>query len=64
MALAILSIAFFGLLVLGVPVAFAIGISAVVTFLYEGLPLAIVFQRSIGHEYFFVPRHTLLHLRR
>ena len=45
MALAILSIAFFGLLVLGVPVAFAIGISAVVTFLYEGLPLAIVFQR-------------------
>lgn len=45
MALAILSAAFFGLLVLGVPVAFAIGISAVITFLYEGLPLAIVFQR-------------------
>jgi len=45
MALAILSISFFGLLVLGVPVAFAIGLSAVVTFIYEGLPLAIVFQR-------------------
>jgi tripartite ATP-independent transporter DctM subunit len=45
MALALLSATFFGLLVLGVPVAFAIGLSAVVTFLYEGLPLAIVFQR-------------------
>ena len=45
MALTILSISFFGLLVLGVPVAFAIGLSAVATFLYEGLPLAIVFQR-------------------
>ncbi|WP_088347146.1 MULTISPECIES: TRAP transporter large permease [Rhodomicrobium] len=45
MALAILSGSFFGLLLFGVPVAFAIGLSAVVTFLYEGLPLAIVFQR-------------------
>ena len=45
MALAILSTSFFGLLLLGVPVAFAIGLSAVFTFLYEGLPLAIVFQR-------------------
>jgi tripartite ATP-independent transporter DctM subunit len=45
MALTILSVAFFGLLVLGVPVAFAIGLSAIVTFLYEGLPLAVVFQR-------------------
>jgi tripartite ATP-independent transporter DctM subunit len=45
MALAILSASFFGLLLLGVPVAFAIGLSAVFTFLYEGLPLAIVFQR-------------------
>jgi tripartite ATP-independent transporter DctM subunit len=44
-ALTILSVSFFGLLVLGVPVAFAIGISAVITFLYDGLPLAIVFQR-------------------
>lgn len=45
MALAILSFGFFGMLLLGVPVAFAIGLSAVFTFLYEGLPLAVVFQR-------------------
>jgi tripartite ATP-independent transporter DctM subunit len=45
MALTILSLSFFGLLVLGVPVAFAIGLSAVVSFIYEGLPLAVVFQR-------------------
>jgi tripartite ATP-independent transporter DctM subunit len=48
MALTILSVAFFGLLVLGVPVAFAIGLSAVATVLYEGLPLAVVFQRMIA----------------
>ena len=48
MALTILSLAFFGLLVLGVPVAFAIGLSAVATILYEGLPLAVVFQRMIA----------------
>ena len=35
MALTILSISFFGLLILGVPVAFAIGLSALVTILYE-----------------------------
>lgn len=45
MALIILSISFFGLLILGVPVAFSIGLSAVVTILYEGLPLAVVFQQ-------------------
>lgn len=45
MALTILAVAFFGFLVLGVPVAFAIGLSAVATILYEGLPLAVVFQR-------------------
>src|SRR5882762_10317397 len=32
-------------LLLGVPVAFAIGLSAVCTILYEGLPLAVVFQQ-------------------
>jgi tripartite ATP-independent transporter DctM subunit len=32
-------------LILGVPVAFAIGLSAVATVLYEGLPIAVVFQR-------------------
>ena len=45
MALTILSLAFFGLLLLGVPVAFAIGLSAIATVFYEGLPLAVVFQR-------------------
>src|SRR5438045_7562959 len=45
MALTILSIVFVLCLMLGVPVAFAIGISAVATILYEGLPLAVVFQR-------------------
>src|SRR5215208_1235454 len=45
MALSILSISFFGLLVLGVPVAFSIGLSAVATILYEGLPMAVIFQQ-------------------
>jgi tripartite ATP-independent transporter DctM subunit len=45
MALIILAASFFGFLIFGVPVAFAIGLSAVATILYEGLPLAVVFQR-------------------
>ena len=45
MALTILTVAFLALLVLGVPVAFAIGLAAVATILYEGLPVAVVFQR-------------------
>jgi tripartite ATP-independent transporter DctM subunit len=45
MALTILSLTFLALLILGVPVAFAIGLSAVATILYEGLPVAVVFQR-------------------
>jgi tripartite ATP-independent transporter DctM subunit len=45
MALTILCLSFLALLLLGVPVAFAIGLSAVATILYEGLPLAVVFQR-------------------
>jgi tripartite ATP-independent transporter DctM subunit len=44
-ALTILCISFAALLLLGVPVAFAIGLSAVCTILWEGLPLAVVFQR-------------------
>ncbi|KQT14200.1 TRAP transporter large permease [Ramlibacter sp. Leaf400] len=43
--LLILSGSFLGLLVLGVPVAFAIGLSALGTLLYEGLPLAVGFQQ-------------------
>ena len=45
MALTILSVVFLALLILGVPVAFAIGLAAVATILYEGLPVAVVFQR-------------------
>lgn len=53
MALTILAVSFFGFLVLGVPVAFAIGLSAIATIVYEGLPLAVVFQRmSAGMNIF------------
>ena len=45
MALIILCFSFLVLLLIGVPVAFAIGLSAVATIFYEGLPLAVVFQR-------------------
>jgi tripartite ATP-independent transporter DctM subunit len=45
MALTILCISFAVFLLLGVPVAFAIGLSAVCTILWEGLPVAVVFQR-------------------
>ena len=48
MALTILSVVFLALLVLGVPVAFAIGLSAVVTILYEGLPVAVVVGRMVS----------------
>jgi tripartite ATP-independent transporter DctM subunit len=44
-ALTILTVSFVLLLLLGVPVAFAIGLSAVCTILWEGMPLAVVFQR-------------------
>src|SRR3954471_13112233 len=43
--LLILSLSFTGFLLLGVPVAFAIGLSALSTLLYEGLPLAVGFQQ-------------------
>jgi len=48
MALTILCISFFALLVLGVPVAFAIGLSSLATILYEGLPLAVLFQQMMS----------------
>lgn len=34
--------------VIGIPVAFALGIAAVATFFYEGLPLIIAFQRIVS----------------
>ncbi len=43
--LIILSVSFFALLLLGVPVAFSIGLSSLLTLLYEGLPLAVGFQQ-------------------
>ena len=48
MALTILCISFLIFLLLGVPVAFAIGLSAVCTILYEGLPLAVLFQQMMS----------------
>ena len=48
MALTILGVTFFGFLILGVPVAFAIGLSALCTILYEGLPVAVIFQQMMS----------------
>ena len=47
MALTILCVTF-TLLLLGVPVAFSIGLSSLATILYEGLPLAVGFQQMIS----------------
>ena len=46
--LLILSLSFTIFLLLGVPVAFAIGLSALCTLLYEGMPLAVGFQQMIS----------------
>jgi len=48
MALTILAVTFFGFLIMGVPVAFAIGLSALCTILYEGLPVAVIFQQMMS----------------
>ena len=48
MELIILAVSFFGFLVIGVPVAFAIGLSALCTILYEGLPVAVIFQQMMS----------------
>ncbi|MDB5898220.1 MAG: transporter large permease [Ramlibacter sp.] len=48
MALSILCVSFTLLLLLGVPVAFSIGLSSLATLLYEGLPLAVGFQQMIS----------------
>jgi tripartite ATP-independent transporter DctM subunit len=48
MELTVLGLSFTLLLVLGVPVAFAIGLSSVVTIWVAGLPMAIVFQKMVG----------------
>lgn len=48
MELAVLAGSFVLLLILGVPVAFAIGLSSVATILAAGLPIAVVFQKMVG----------------
>ncbi|WP_315838141.1 TRAP transporter large permease [Bradyrhizobium prioriisuperbiae] len=48
MELIVLSVSFFGFLILGVPVAFAIGLSALCSILYEGLPVAVIFQQMMS----------------
>ncbi|MBM7069797.1 TRAP transporter large permease [Actibacterium sp. 188UL27-1] len=48
MALILLFGVFFLCLMAGVPVAFCLGIAAVVGFMYEGLPLFIAFQRIVS----------------
>jgi tripartite ATP-independent transporter DctM subunit len=48
MELAVLAISFTVLLLIGVPVAFAIGLSSVATILAAGLPMAVVFQKMVG----------------
>ncbi len=48
MALTILTLTFVAFLVIGVPVAFAIGLSSVCTILYEGLPVAVLFQQMMS----------------
>ncbi len=45
MGLAILLGLFFGGVLIGIPVAFAMAISAIAAFMYEGFPLLIAFQR-------------------
>jgi tripartite ATP-independent transporter DctM subunit len=48
MELAILGLSFVLFLILGIPVAFAIGLSAVCTILYEGLPVGVLFQQMMS----------------
>jgi tripartite ATP-independent transporter DctM subunit len=48
MALTILCVSFTLLLLLGVPVAFSIGLSSLATLLFEGMPLAVGFQQMIS----------------
>ncbi|RST55626.1 TRAP transporter large permease [Variovorax sp. MHTC-1] len=48
MELTVLSLSFVALLVLGVPVAFSIGLASIATVVYAGLPVAVVFQKMVG----------------
>jgi tripartite ATP-independent transporter DctM subunit len=48
MELTVLAVSFTLLLLIGVPVAFAIGLSSIATILAAGLPVAVVFQKMVG----------------
>ncbi|RJF92190.1 TRAP transporter large permease [Noviherbaspirillum saxi] len=48
MALTILVLSFASFLLIGVPVAFAIGLSSAVALLVEGMPMAVLFQRMVS----------------
>lgn len=48
MELTVLLVSFSVLLVLGVPVAFSIGLASVATIVAAGLPIAVVFQKMVG----------------
>ena len=48
MELTVLGISFTVLLLLGVPVAFSIGLASVATIMAAGLPVAVVFQKMVG----------------
>ena len=48
MELTVLAVSFTLLLLIGVPVAFAIGLSSLATILVAGLPMAVVFQKMVG----------------
>lgn len=45
MALTLLSMSFMGFLIIGVPVAFAIGLASIAAIVYEDLPIAVAFQQ-------------------
>jgi tripartite ATP-independent transporter DctM subunit len=46
--LTVLAVTFTLLLLIGVPVAFAIGLASIATILVAGLPMAVVFQKMVG----------------
>ncbi|HYW57336.1 MAG TPA: TRAP transporter large permease subunit, partial [Polaromonas sp.] len=48
MELAVLSVTFIILLLVGVPVAFSIGLASVATVMYAGVPVPVVFQKMVG----------------
>ena len=48
MGLLILIVAFAICVIIGLPVAFALGVASIAAFIYEGLPLMIAFQRIIS----------------